>query len=77
VIALIFTKTYNYVSNIISSANLAIGNLETVIGGKEIGYSGYPTFNSPIDFVEGIKNAGFDFLITVIIIRTIKEKRIG
>lgn len=59
-----FYETYNYVSKIISSANLAIGNLETVIGGKEIGYSGYPTFNSPIDFVEGIKNAGFDFLIT-------------
>ncbi|HPN38816.1 MAG TPA: CapA family protein [Melioribacteraceae bacterium] len=59
-----FFDTYRYVKNFISSANIAIGNLETVIGGKELGYSGFPTFNSPIDYLKGIKNAGFNFLIT-------------
>ena len=28
------------------------------------GYSGYPYFNAPDDFVYAIKNAGFDLLVT-------------
>ncbi len=58
-----FFETYKFVKDIISDADLAIGNLETVIAGKEAGYSGYPNFNSPVDYLKGIKNAGFDFLV--------------
>lgn len=56
-----FEKVYNYLSN----ADLTIGNLETVFAGKEIGYSDYPCFNSPREFAEAIKNAGFDVVSTV------------
>jgi len=48
----------------LSKSDLTIGNLETVIAGKNEGYSGYPYFNAPDDFVYALKDAGFDLLVT-------------
>jgi len=59
-----FTGVYKEVKGYLSSADLTIGNLETVIAGEETGYSGYPYFNAPDDFVYALKDAGFDLLIT-------------
>lgn len=42
----------------------AIGNLETVFGGPEGGYSGYPCFSAPDAVGEALKAAGFDFVST-------------
>jgi len=38
--------------------------LETVLGGKGLGYSGYPLFNTPDQFLDGLSYAGFDLLFT-------------
>jgi poly-gamma-glutamate synthesis protein (capsule biosynthesis protein) len=59
-----FTGVFSVVEPFLSEADLTVGNLETVIAGKETGYSGYPYFNAPIDFIYALKNAGFDLLIT-------------
>lgn len=59
-----FTGVYMEVKKYLSSADLTIGNLETVVAGKNKGYSGYPYFNAPDDFIYALKDAGFDFLIT-------------
>ena len=59
-----FTGVYKEVKQYLSAADLAIGNLETVIAGKNKGYSGYPYFNAPDDFIFALKDAGFDLLIT-------------
>lgn len=59
-----FTRVYREVKKYLSSADLTIGNLETVMAGEETGYSGYPYFNAPDDFVYALKDAGFDLLIT-------------
>ncbi len=59
-----FTGVFNEVKKYLSTADLAVGNLETVIAGKDIGYSGYPYFNTPDDFIYALKEAGFDLLIT-------------
>lgn len=59
-----FTGVYREVKQYLSAADLTIGNLETVIAGKNKGYSGYPYFNAPDDFVYALKDAGFDLLIT-------------
>lgn len=59
-----FKPVYRYVQDIISSADFAFGNLETVTAGAEKGYSGYPHFNSPAEYVEALKSAGFDLLTT-------------
>jgi poly-gamma-glutamate synthesis protein (capsule biosynthesis protein) len=59
-----FRGVFREVKQYLSEPDLTIGNLETVIAGKETGYSGYPYFNAPDDFVYALKDAGFDLLIT-------------
>jgi poly-gamma-glutamate synthesis protein (capsule biosynthesis protein) len=59
-----FTGVYREVKPYLSKSDLTIGNLETVIAGKNEGYSGYPYFNAPDDFVYALKDAGFDLLVT-------------
>lgn len=64
------TKQYSYdsifekVTPIFSEADFVIGNLETPIAGKNLGYSGYPRFNSPVEIATALKNAGVDVLTT-------------
>ena len=57
-----FTSCFEPVAPRIASADLAIGNLETVLGGPDRGYTGYPTFSSPDAFAEALVGAGFDVL---------------
>lgn len=59
-----FNDVFKYVKEYISGADIAIGNFETVTGGEELGFRGYPTFNSPVETIEALKNAGFDILTT-------------
>lgn len=59
-----FNNTFQYVKKYINEADLAIANFETVTAGKEHGFKGYPTFNSPIETIEALKNAGFDIINT-------------
>jgi poly-gamma-glutamate capsule biosynthesis protein CapA/YwtB (metallophosphatase superfamily) len=59
-----FTPVYRYVKDIISSADFAFGNLETVTAGSKKKYSGYPFFNSPDQYVSALKEAGFNLLTT-------------
>lgn len=59
-----FTGVFREVKKYLSEPDLTVGNLETVIAGKETGYSGYPYFNAPDDFVYALKDAGFDLMIT-------------
>ncbi|MBK6912207.1 MAG: CapA family protein [Ignavibacteriales bacterium] len=78
-----FNPVFDFVKEIISKSDFAFGNLETVLAGTTKNYSGYPFFNTPNSFVEALKNAGFDLLVTSNnhsldrgedgILRTIKE----
>lgn len=58
--------TYNYESlyknfeKYISTPDIAIINQETMLGGSNFDYSGYPLFNSPWEVGEAAINAGFD-----------------
>ena len=44
----------------ISSADIAIVNQEVIIGGQELGVSGYPSFNAPYQIGDALVSAGFD-----------------
>lgn len=59
-----FSANFEVVKKYFSNSDFTIGNLETVLAGKEKGYSGYPLFNSPDEYLYAIKDAGFDFLVT-------------
>lgn len=62
------TGSYNYdymfsaVKPYIESADIAVGNLETTLAGKDKGYTGYPMFNAPEQLAFALKNTGFDVL---------------
>jgi poly-gamma-glutamate capsule biosynthesis protein CapA/YwtB (metallophosphatase superfamily) len=45
------------------AADIAIINQETILGGSEFEYSGYPAFNSPTEIGDAIINAGFDVVL--------------
>lgn len=60
---------YNYdalfanVKDEIEAADLALVNQEVIIGGKELGISGYPSFNAPYELGDALANAGFDVVL--------------
>lgn len=59
--------TYDYsgyftaVKPYISSADFAVVNLETPLGGKP--YSGYPMFCAPDEYLDALTDAGFDLVL--------------
>ena len=63
-----FENIYNFIPSLtdisytLKQADFAIANLETTLSGEEIGYSGYPEFNSPISFVHALQVAGIDMV---------------
>ncbi|MFH1160831.1 MAG: CapA family protein [bacterium] len=59
-----FTPSFTPVKAWFESDDLTIGNFETTCAGREIGYSGYPLFNTPDGFVTALKESGFDLLLT-------------
>lgn len=58
-----FNGFYQYLTEEISAADLAIINQETILGGAEFAYSGYPRFNTPDVMGDAIVNAGFDIVL--------------
>lgn len=44
----------------IQAADLALVNQEVIIGGEELGISGYPAFNAPYAVGDALADAGFD-----------------
>ena len=59
-----FSKVFTDIKSYIQDADISIGNLETTFAGEEIGYSGYPTFNTPEQLAKNIKDLGIDVLST-------------
>ncbi len=61
--------TYNYdhifehVKEDIQAADLAIVNQEIILGGPDLGYSGYPMFNTAYELGDAIDEAGFDVVL--------------
>lgn len=60
-----FTYVFDDVKEYLSEPDITIGNLETTLAGKSIGYSGYPTFNTPEILAQNLKDLGMDILSTV------------
>lgn len=59
-----FKPVFREIKKYFDNSDVVIGNLETVVFGDEINYSGYPVFNTPEDFLKGLNYAGFDILVT-------------
>lgn len=61
-----FTSVFADVAPIFSEADLALANFETTTAGPDDGegFRGYPTFNSPDETIDAIKESGIDILTT-------------
>ena len=61
-----FESVFRYLTQYIAPLDFAAANLETTLCGTDNGYaySGYPLFNCPDAVVDGVKDAGFDMLLT-------------
>src|ERR1035437_2987530 len=55
---------FREVKKFLTSTDFTVGNLETTLSGRENKFSGYPLFNTPDEFLDALKDAGFNFLIT-------------
>lgn len=54
---------FTHVKDDISSADLALVNQEVILGGRDIGLSGYPAFNGPFEVGDALAGAGFDVVL--------------
>ena len=57
-----FSPMFKQVKPLLESADIAVANQETMIGGIELGLSSYPLFNSPFEIGDALKDAGIDIV---------------
>ena len=57
-----YTHIFENTKDDISSADVALVNEEVIIGGKELGVTGYPSFNAPFEIGDALADAGFDVI---------------
>lgn len=57
-----FASLFENVTEEIQAADLAIVNQEIILGGSELGVSGYPRFNAPYEAGDALVAAGFDLV---------------
>lgn len=57
-----YDNIYDPLKDIIQGVDIANINQETVLGGRELGLSHYPMFNSPQEIGTAVVNAGFDWI---------------
>lgn len=58
-----FDHIFVNVKDYIQAADLAILNQETILGGPDFGYTGYPSFNTPYSLADAEEKAGFDVML--------------
>lgn len=57
-----FNYNLEHIKSYLQKPDLTIANLETTLSGAESGYSGYPTFNTPDELGDAMRNAGIDIV---------------
>lgn len=57
-----FSAIFTHTENLIQEADLALVNEEVIIGGEELGISGYPAFNAPFALGHELVKVGFDVI---------------
>ncbi len=59
-----FNPPFQFIKKYLINSDFTIGNFETVTAGRLHGFSTYPLFNSPDEYITALKNAGFNLLTT-------------
>lgn len=58
-----YDHIFEHVKEDIQAADIALINQEVILGGKDLGYSGYPLFNTAFELGDAIEAAGFDVVL--------------
>ena len=58
-----YSFLFEGISEFLGVADIKIINQETILGGNEFGFSGYPAFNSPTEVGDAIAEAGFNVVL--------------
>lgn len=58
-----FKPIFKHIKKLIKGYDISIVNQETLLGGVELGVTGYPMFNAPTDIGDAIYDAGFDVIL--------------
>lgn len=58
-----FDAVFANVKEEIEAADLALVNQEVIIGGSELGVTGYPSFNAPYELGDALVQTGFDVVL--------------
>lgn len=59
-----FNPSFAEIKPALSAPDIMIGNLELTTAGPKKPYGGYPSFNTPDEYITALSNSGFDFLVT-------------
>lgn len=54
---------FTCIADMLAAADVKIINQETILGGNDLGFSGYPRFNSPTEVGDAVVNAGFNVVL--------------
>lgn len=57
-----FSSIFAATKSLISKADISLVNQEVLIGGKDMGISGYPRFNAPFEIADALAEAGFNVI---------------
>lgn len=57
-----FLPYYQHIKSYIQEADVSFVNQETILGGRHLGYSGYPLFNTPDEMATALHDIGFDIV---------------
>lgn len=57
-----YDSLFEHTKDAISAADLALVNQEVIIGGADLGISGYPSFNADFSLCDSLADAGFDVI---------------
>lgn len=57
-----YSGIYEHTKDMIQAADIANINQETILGGRDMGLSNYPSFNSPHEFADALAEVGFDWV---------------
>ena len=58
-----FSFLFDGVADFLAESDIKVINQETILGGNELGFSGYPLFNSPTEVGDAIAEAGFNVVL--------------
>ena len=58
-----YSFLFNGIEDLLAVADIKAINQETIFGGNHLGFSGYPTFNSPTEIGDAIAAAGFNVVL--------------